>query len=201
MHNYLSSKNDTLYSLKTNWCKDDLIDYLIHPNTITLENSTFQPLVGWFESTKYGDLTGGSNYPRWNQYSDKTCPYHDFNDTKLMDSDELFDKAVNFIETYNCKSEEGKNMKRDIHMPDVKNVIFNAPATIVFWADGTKTVVKCMDEDTYSKDVGLAMCFMKKMFEADDRTYIKKDKDGEHEETAYGYKKVFKKWIDDYGKE
>lgn len=44
----------------------------------------------------------------------------------------------------------------------IKQVIFNNPATIVFWADGTKTVVKCQDGDTYSPEVGIAMCYMKK---------------------------------------
>ena len=47
--------------------------------------------------------------------------------------------------------------------PKIKRVIFHDPATIVFWDDGTKTVVKCMEGDTYSKEVGLAMCISKKM--------------------------------------
>lgn len=42
-------------------------------------------------------------------------------------------------------------------------VIFHAPATIVYWDDGTKTVVKCDPKDTYSKEAGLALCYMKKM--------------------------------------
>lgn len=42
-------------------------------------------------------------------------------------------------------------------------VIFHDPATIVFWTDGTKTVVKCQPGDTYSKEMGLALCFSKKM--------------------------------------
>jgi hypothetical protein len=44
-----------------------------------------------------------------------------------------------------------------------KKVIFHDPATIVFWTDGTKTVVKCQPGDTYSKEMGLALCFSKKM--------------------------------------
>lgn len=44
----------------------------------------------------------------------------------------------------------------------IKNVIFNGPATIVFWKDGTKTVSICRDGDTYSQETGLAICFMKK---------------------------------------
>ena len=44
----------------------------------------------------------------------------------------------------------------------IKNVIFSNPATIVLWADGTKTVVKCQEDDIYSEEVGLALCFAKK---------------------------------------
>lgn len=42
-------------------------------------------------------------------------------------------------------------------------VIFHDPATIVFWNDGTKTVVKCQPGDAYNKEIGLALCFSKKM--------------------------------------
>ena len=44
----------------------------------------------------------------------------------------------------------------------VDRVIFNYPATIVVWKDGTKTVVKCQPGDVYSKETGLALCFAKK---------------------------------------
>ena len=47
---------------------------------------------------------------------------------------------------------------------DIKKVIFNDPATIVYWKDGTKTVVKCQEGDTYDKEKGLAMCVAKKFF-------------------------------------
>ena len=50
------------------------------------------------------------------------------------------------------------------HIPEIKNVIFNYPETIVLWEDGTKTSVKCNPEDEYSKEVGLALCAMKKAF-------------------------------------
>lgn len=45
----------------------------------------------------------------------------------------------------------------------MKEVIYHKPATIVFWSDGTKTVCKCHDDDTYSEETGLAMCICKKM--------------------------------------
>lgn len=44
----------------------------------------------------------------------------------------------------------------------IEKVIFNEPATIVIWSDGTKTVVKCDKDDTFSKVTGLALCYMKK---------------------------------------
>lgn len=44
---------------------------------------------------------------------------------------------------------------------EIENVIFNGPATIVFWSDGTKTVVKC-NNDLYDKEKGLAMAIVKK---------------------------------------
>lgn len=46
---------------------------------------------------------------------------------------------------------------------EIENVIFNDPATIVFWKDGTKTVVKCQEGDTFDPEKGLAMAMCKKM--------------------------------------
>ena len=66
--------------------------------------------------------------------------------------------------------------------PEIKitKVIFNPPATIVFWSDNTKTVVKCGKNDTFDHEKGLAMAICKK---------------------SYGnkgnYYNIFKKWIKD----
>lgn len=46
----------------------------------------------------------------------------------------------------------------------IEKVIFNDPATIVFWKDGTKTVVKCQPGCEYSKYVGFMACVTKKVF-------------------------------------
>lgn len=48
------------------------------------------------------------------------------------------------------------------NIPEVKKVIFNDPATIVYWKDGTKTVVKCQDGDVFDSEKGFAMAFLKK---------------------------------------
>ena len=47
------------------------------------------------------------------------------------------------------------------HNMVIKKVIFNDPATIVIWADGTKTIVKS-DNEQYDPEKGLAMAISKK---------------------------------------
>lgn len=44
----------------------------------------------------------------------------------------------------------------------IKRVIYNYPATIVFWTDDTKTVVKCQKGEQFDKEKGLALCIAKK---------------------------------------
>ena len=100
------------------------------------------------------------------------------------------DKALstNKEKTIADETEGGKNMNRkettnksNRKSPDfrrfIKKVKFNPPATIVFWTDNTKTVVKCQGED-YDPEKGLAMCISKKMLG---------DKGN--------YYEVFKKWL------
>lgn len=46
----------------------------------------------------------------------------------------------------------------------IKNVVFNNPATIVFWVDGSKTVVKTQNGEEFDPEKGLAMAIAKKYF-------------------------------------
>lgn len=62
-------------------------------------------------------------------------------------------------------------------IPKIKSVIYSDPATIVFWKDGTKTVVKCKNEK-FDPEKGLAMAFSKKMLG-----------------NKGNYYNVFKKWL------
>lgn len=45
-----------------------------------------------------------------------------------------------------------------------KEIIYNDAATIVYWADGTKTVVKCNENDVYSEYSGFVAAVAKKMY-------------------------------------
>lgn len=46
----------------------------------------------------------------------------------------------------------------------IKEVIFNNPVTVVNWADGKKTIVRCQEGDIYDKRTGLLLCIAKRMF-------------------------------------
>jgi len=52
-----------------------------------------------------------------------------------------------------------------VKIPPIKRVIFHNPATIVYWNDNSKTVVKCKDGETFDKEKGLALCISKKLLE------------------------------------
>lgn len=52
--------------------------------------------------------------------------------------------------------------KQNNAIPGIKKVIFNKPATIVFWTDGTKTVVKAQGKERYDEEKGLAIAIAKK---------------------------------------
>lgn len=67
--------------------------------------------------------------------------------------------------------------KMFIQQPKIKKVIFNDPATIVYWEDRTKTVVKC-EKEKYDPEKGLAMAIAKKAMG-----------------NQGNYFEVFKKWI------
>lgn len=47
-------------------------------------------------------------------------------------------------------------------LAQIEDVIFNDPATIVFWSDGTKTVVKAQNDEEFDPEKGLSMAITKK---------------------------------------
>ena len=68
-------------------------------------------------------------------------------------------KLDGIIEQYSSMESGVSNIPFDMMY---EKVIFNEPATIVIWKDGSKTVVKCQKNDEYDPEKGLALCFMKK---------------------------------------
>lgn len=79
----------------------------------------------------------------------------------------------------------------DLH---IRKVIFNYPATIVLWADGTKTVVKAGDRDVYDPEKGLAMAIAKKALGNQGDYYeVFKDWLPKEEESSISLTGLFKK--------
>ena len=60
----------------------------------------------------------------------------------------------------------------------ISKAVFNPPATIIIWDDGTKTVVKCGKNDVYDQEKGIAMAICKKVFGNNGN-----------------YHSIFKKWL------
>lgn len=103
-----------------------------------------------------------------------TCDVMGINPLKSeygMDVPRLYPQTVEYIkndvlntigihEMFECKTKSSSVTPK---LPRIKNVIHSAPATIVFWMDGTKTVVKAVNEE-YDPEKGIAMAFVKKMF-------------------------------------
>lgn len=81
--------------------------------------------------------------------------------------------------TVNTFSKEQKRNREKALTP--KTVIFNPPATIVLWEDGTKTVVKCDLRDDYVPLFGLALCYLKKSLGNTSRELNRTLRDAERE--------------------
>ena len=46
----------------------------------------------------------------------------------------------------------------------IDRVIFNDPATIIYWKDGSKTVVKRSEDDIWDPEKGFCMAIIKKLY-------------------------------------
>lgn len=92
---------------------------------------------------------------------------------------ESFKGALNYI--YGCRSgyqrelialnslENSLKTKNDktrinYHMFGISKIISRDPATIVFWKDGTKTVVKCQEDYTYDLEKGILYAIIRKIY-------------------------------------
>lgn len=93
---------------------------------------------------------------------------------------EHIERLTAAMKQFNAKID---NVKKKIIMQEcfgIKKVIFNDPATIILWKDGTKTVVKCGDHDVFDPEKGLAMAIAKKALG-----------------NKYNYYDIFEEWISD----
>lgn len=79
----------------------------------------------------------------------------------------------------------------------IKDVLYKDPATIIFWKDGTKSVVVC-DAEEYDPEKGFAMAACKKVF-GNEGNYYNTFKKWLPEEAEFEVGKVFKLSKEIYG--
>ena len=77
------------------------------------------------------------------------------------------------VDSFETKQSTNRRVK-------IRDVIFSDPATVVFWSDNTKTVVKARGGEKYDKEKGLAMAIIKKITG-----------------NAGNYYEIFKEWCGD----
>lgn len=112
----------------------------------------------------------------WTKYVDEDKVYTVDKVTKDGRTIMLKDDGFGFLYSpgWLDKVEEGK-CEVKVSEGRIKDVKFSGPATIVFWTDGTKTVVKCRKGDKFDPEKGIAMACAKKLLG---------NEDGYHKEIA-----------------
>jgi len=74
------------------------------------------------------------------------------------------DEAKETTSITGCFSLKDDGLHYSHFAPAIKHVIFCGPATVVFWDDNTKTVVKCMQGDKFDYETGVYVAMLKKLF-------------------------------------
>lgn len=143
--------------LLVSWA-NDIEDEIRHEAQLINVTASWDTELKWVE----GPLIGPKN-DKWK--------------TKIDSIKDTLNKEYGYLTTY-CHIDEmalaeaaqrwfPKAVKKEekVMIPKIKDVIFNNPATIVKWADGTKTVVKVQKDEPYDEEKGLAMAFIKKIYD------------------------------------
>ena len=87
------------------------------------------------------------------------------NECNLKNSDDFLD-AMRYCYNDIISLEKYKaSMELRVDIPGmIDRVIFNDPATIIIWKDGSKTVVKRSDDDIWDPEKGFCMAIIKKLY-------------------------------------
>lgn len=67
------------------------------------------------------------------------------------------------MNTYEVFANTVFRMMKNEFLPPLR-IIHHGPATVVFWKDGTKTVVKLMEGDVYDEYNAFCAAFVKKVY-------------------------------------
>ena len=86
---------------------------------------------------------------------------HTGHELTFLQGDLIADRGGNLSIRYGGLN-AGKKSTFAANTAAIKDVIFAPPATIVYWSDGSKTVVKCSEKDVFDPEKGLAMAIAKR---------------------------------------
>ena len=86
---------------------------------------------------------------------------HTGHELTFLPGDLIADRGGNLSIRYGGLN-AGKKSASAANTAAIKDVIFAPPATIVYWSDGSKTVVKCSEKDVFDPEKGLAMAIAKR---------------------------------------
>lgn len=135
----------------------------------------------YFEDGKVDILNSDASIKHGNPEIKKYYDYEKYEKEKIMENDTNL-VYQNYIDTdialahaladLRCSSQnlsKGEStMKNANKRPNpsnpIKQVIFNGPATIVYWKDGCKTIVKCQEGALNDPEKGLAMAVVRHYF-------------------------------------
>ena len=86
---------------------------------------------------------------------------HTGHELTFLPGDLIADRGGNLSIRYGGPN-AGKKSTSAANTAAIKDVIFAPPATIVYWSDGSKTIVKCSEKDVFDPEKGLAMAIAKR---------------------------------------
>ncbi len=135
------------------------------------------PVLVASDSTWSDILDGPATFPR------RITPskFYDDNMLDYLLKDVINEKAKEAMKEldYHIKQQAKKKVRTFNNR--IKRVIFSDPVTVILWANGDKTTVRCQPGETYDKEKGLALAIIK------------------HEigENQSCFNDIFKKWIEE----
>lgn len=119
---------------------------------------TLEDLINSPNQRLIGNLTGGYVYT-----DDTDKPALMYTATEISKANRRATEAENCLNAFKYAVNDVFGVA-ELHRKmslEIEKVIFNDPATIVFWGDGTKTVVKAKNE-YFDPEKGLSMAIAKK---------------------------------------
>lgn len=120
----------------------------------------FVPIPSFLRSSPMKDRFAEIIFPNTNPLQPICTMAHEriHNDKEANYVMKVTKNLINGINPNPCK------ITMNFGFPDITKVVFNDPATIVFWSDGTKTVVKTIEGEKFDPYAGVAYAIAKKRF-------------------------------------